>query len=46
MINHMGESKMKRLFLDCQTGIAGDMFTATLGLVDNPETWIKQNLIK
>ena len=32
---------MKRLFLDCQMGIAGDMLTATLlGLVDNPEMWI------
>ena len=32
---------MKRLFLDCQMGIAGDMLTATLlGLVDNPQTWI------
>ena len=37
---------MKRLFLDCQMGIAGDMLTATLlGLVDNPEMWI-ENLIK
>lgn len=34
---------MKRLFLDCQMGIAGDMLTATLlGLVDNPEIWIEQ----
>lgn len=34
---------MKRLFLDCQMGIAGDMLTATLlGLVDNPETWIER----
>ena len=34
---------MKRLFLDCQMGIAGDMLTATLlGLVDNPQTWINQ----
>ena len=33
---------MKRLFLDCQMGIAGDMLTATLlGLVDNPEMWIQ-----
>ena len=34
---------MKRLFLDCQMGIAGDMLTATLlGLVDNPEIWIER----
>ena len=34
---------MKRLFLDCQMGLAGDMLTATLlGLVDNPETWIER----
>ena len=34
---------MKRLFLDCQMGIAGDMLTATLlGLVDNPEMWIER----
>ena len=34
---------MKRLFLDCQMGIAGDMLTATLlGLVDNPEMWIAE----
>ena len=34
---------MKRLFLDCQMGIAGDMLTATvLGLVDNPEMWIQR----
>ena len=34
---------MKRLFLDCQMGIAGDMLTATLlGLVDNPEMWIEK----
>ena len=34
---------MKRLFLDCQMGIAGDMLTATLlGLVDNPQTWINR----
>ena len=34
---------MKRLFLDCQMGIAGDMLTATLlGLVDDPEIWIKR----
>lgn len=34
---------MKRLFLDCQMGIAGDMLTATLlGLVDNPEIWIAE----
>ena len=32
---------MKRLFLDCQMGIAGDMLTATLlGLIDDPEMWI------
>ena len=32
---------MKRLFLDCQMGIAGDMLTATLlGLVDDPKIWI------
>ncbi len=34
---------MKRLFLDCQMGIAGDMLTATLlGLVDNSEKWIER----
>ena len=34
---------MKRLFLDCQMGMAGDMLTATLlGLVDNPEIWIER----
>ena len=34
---------MKRLFLDCQMGMAGDMLTATLlGLVDNPEIWIQR----
>ena len=34
---------MKRLFLDCQMGIAGDMLTATLlGLVDNPKIWIER----
>ncbi len=34
---------MKRLFLDCQMGIAGDMLTATLlGLVDTPEIWIER----
>ena len=34
---------MKRLFLDCQMGIAGDMLTATLlGLVDNSEIWIER----
>ena len=34
---------MKRLFLDCQMGIAGDMLIATLlGLVDNPEIWIER----
>lgn len=34
---------MKRLFLDCPMGIAGDMLTATLlGLVDNPEIWIQR----
>ena len=34
---------MKRLFLDCQMGIAGDMLTATLlGLVDNHEIWIER----
>ena len=34
---------MKRLFLDCQMGLAGDMLTATLlGLVDNPEIWIER----
>ena len=32
---------MKRLFLDCQMGIAGDMLTAILlGLIDDPEMWI------
>jgi len=32
---------MKRLFLDSQMGIAGDMLTATLlGIVDDPEMWI------
>lgn len=34
---------MKRLFLDCQMGVAGDMLTATLlGLLDNPNEWIKK----
>ena len=34
---------MKRLFLDCQMGIAGDMLAATLlGLVDNSEKWIER----
>lgn len=34
---------MKRLFLDCQMGMAGDMLTATLlGLVDDPEIWIQR----
>ena len=32
---------MKRLFLDCQMGIAGDMLIATLlGLVDDSKMWI------
>lgn len=32
---------MKRLFLDCQMGIAGDMLAATLlGLVDDSKMWI------
>ena len=34
---------MKRLFLDCQMGIAGDMLTATLlGLVDDSKMWIER----
>ena len=34
---------MKRLFLDCQMGIAGDMLIATLlGLVDNSKMWIER----
>lgn len=34
---------MKRLFLDCQMGIAGDMLTATLlGLVDDSKMWIEK----
>ena len=34
---------MKRLFLDCQMGIAGDMLIATLlGLVDDSKMWIER----
>ena len=34
---------MKRLFLDCQMGIAGDMLAATLlGLVDDSKMWIER----
>ena len=34
---------MKRLFLDCQMGIAGDILTATLlGLVDDSKMWIER----
>ena len=34
---------MKRLFLDFQMGVAGDMLTATvLGLTDNPFRWVER----
>ncbi len=34
---------MKRLFLDCQMGVAGDMLTATLlGLTDDPFRWVER----